>query len=422
MRKRLSHCRPLLLVIVSAVLAVPAPASGAPPRTTSSDGPIGAHSMLYLNTPFGAKQAMFAQAAAMGASEIRVDIELSAVFPVAEQPPKGSSSPLAGLPVVGRPAPQGPNDAPTTHPDWSGVDQYLQLARRYHLRVLADLTSTPSYMADCPAGTPRDQAYRCAPKDPGQWARAAGEIAAHTRGVIDDFEIINEPDGGWSFLGSPGQYAVVLAAAHDAIHVSDPGARVVLGGIMDTGPQGQQWMDAVLDTPGADAIHKFDVANIHVRGLAAQAGADVCQWRSYLAERGFAGPLWVTETGYPADSAQQFDPAFRGGALAQARWLSEAIPAMLAAGSARIFVTERDWGSGPYASEGVLQTPDPLTASPSVKRRLSFYVVQRLARAGRAADLRSLLRRSSGPNWGSQPPGAGCSAAAPATPQRAAPR
>ena len=37
-------------------------------------------------------------------------------------------------------------------------------------------------------------------------------IAAHTRVIIDHFEIINEPDGRWAFLGSPQQYARVLHA------------------------------------------------------------------------------------------------------------------------------------------------------------------------------------------------------------------
>jgi len=56
--------------------------------------PIGVHSMLYLTHPFEAKRAMFREAAAVGASTIRVDVELPAIFP-----------------------------APPAAPDWSGVDQ-----------------------------------------------------------------------------------------------------------------------------------------------------------------------------------------------------------------------------------------------------------------------------------------------------------
>src|SRR5205823_11545803 len=122
-------------------------------------------------------------------------------------------------------------------PDWSGVDEYMQLARRYRLRVLANLLGTPWYMTDCPVAA-RELDYRCPPHDAAAWGRDAGAIAAHTRGVIDDFEIVNEPDGRWAFLGTPGDYAAMVSSSYDAIHSADPDARVALGGLMSTGPAG----------------------------------------------------------------------------------------------------------------------------------------------------------------------------------------
>jgi hypothetical protein len=313
--------------------------------------PIGVHSMLYLTHPFGAKRAMFREAAAVGASTIRVDVELSAIFP-----------------------------APPAAPDWSGVDQYMALARTYHLRVLADLTGTPWYLADCPAGTTFDATYLCPPADDRAWGREAGAVAAHTRGVIDDFEIINEPDGGWAFHGTAQQYAGILAASYDAIHAADPRARVALGGLENAGAYGVTWLNEVLATPGFDAIHKFDIANIHVRTPESGAAPTVARWRRYFSGLGFRGPLWVTETGYPADSAYQTDPGYRSGPASQAKWMSRAIPAMLGSGAAMVFVTERDSMTGRFASEGILQCADPLTADPQYKLRPSFYAVRALAR------------------------------------------
>ena len=150
---------------------------------------------------------------------------------------------------------------------------------------------------------------------------------------------------------------------------------------MHVGAQGQRWMDAMLATPGADAVHKFDVANLHLRVAPSRVGAVVCQWQGYLDARGFYGPLWVTETGYPANPAEQSEPGYETGPSAQARWLTAAIPAMLASGVEKVFVTERDLSHGEYASEGVLQAPNPLPASPPIRRRPSFYAVQRLARS-----------------------------------------
>jgi len=343
----------MLALLLCCVLVTARPASAASPAGSGTRTvPIGVHSMLYLNTPVSAMRAMFQQAAAIGATEIRLDLELSGVF----------ANP-------GRP------------PDWSGVDEYMSLARQYHLRVLADLTATPWYLADCPTGAPPGSpSWLCPPSDPGAWGREAGEIAAHTRGVINDFEIINEPDGSWAFLGTPQQYALVLASAYDAIHTANPQARVALGGLMNIGAAGIAWMNAMLATPGADAQHKFDIANIHIRTPnPTDAGVVVGSWRRYYRCRGFAGPLWVTETGYPADPAFQTQPGYRNGASAQARWMTTAIPTMVKAGAAIVFVTERDTMSGRYASEGVLQSTDPLTANPLFARRPSFNAVHALA-------------------------------------------
>jgi len=334
------------------------------PACSPATNRIGMHSMLFLDHPYSAKEAMFKEAAAVGASEIRLDIAIANVFP----DPGGS-------------------------PDWTGVDQYMQLARRYHLRVLADLLATPWYLADCPAGTPFTESYLCAPSDPVRWAQEAAAIAAHARGFIDDFEIVNEPDGTWAFRGSPQQYAGMLTPAYRAIHDANPAARVALGGLMDVGDAGQQWMDAMLASLGPDAIHEFDIANIHVRGPAADTKRVVARWRRYFTRHGFRGPLWITEAGYPADPSHQNDPAYRGGADAQARYLTAAVPAMIWAGAARVFITERDVLSGAFASEGILDTSDPLTADPQYRRRPSFAAVRQLILRRRTESARAGCHR-----------------------------
>jgi hypothetical protein len=181
----------------------------------------------------------------------------------------------------------------------------------------------------------------------------------------------------------------MLTAGHRAIHDANPAARVALGGLMDIGAGGRAWMSAVLANLGSDASQAFDIANIHVRTPAGQAGRVVACWRTFFARAGFGGPLWITETGYPADPAHQSDPAYRGGPDAQARYLADAVPAMVRAGAAKVFVTERDALTGAFASEGILDTSEPLLADPQYVRRPSFYAVRAMARAGR----RALARR-----------------------------
>jgi hypothetical protein len=135
-RLREKYPLPALLLCLALATAAPAPAS-ARAATARPVMTIGVHSMLYLDTPLSAMKVMFQEAAAIGASEIRLDIELSAVFAT----------------------PNGP-------PDWSGIDAYTQLAHQYHLHVLADLTATPQYMAACPPAISLAETYRCQPAIP----------------------------------------------------------------------------------------------------------------------------------------------------------------------------------------------------------------------------------------------------------------
>lgn len=339
----------LLLILVVRGLGLET--STAEARPLISDSPVGVSSAVYLSDPFGAERAMFSEAAAMGASVIRVDVELAGVFPDSDG-----------------------------QPNWSWLNQYVALARTYHLRVLAIIEGMPAYLAACPPGTPTFDLFKCPPADLTTWARDVGEMAAHTRGVIDYFEILNEPDGAWTFLGTPQQYAGMLAAAYDAIHSANAAAQVAFGGLADVGKQtGHNWINAVFATPGANALHKFDIANLHIRGRAVATGSVVCRWRRYFASEGFRGPLWVSETGYSARPVWQDDPSFQGGLAAQAAYLVTAIRSMIQNGAAKVFVTERDHGGGRYGTEGVLQTPNPLPADPTVVRRPSFYAVKRLA-------------------------------------------
>jgi hypothetical protein len=214
------------------------------------------------------------------------------------------------------------------------------------------------------------------------------EVAAvvqRTRGVIDDFEIVNEPDGSWAFTGTPQQYAGMLATAYSAVHDNDPAGRVALGGIMS--PNDMSWLATVFTTPGFDAGHKFDIANIHLRDVLTSLPGEVIAWHKFFAFFGDGNlPLWVTETGYPSDPAYQYDAAFRGtdavsGQAAQAAYLAKELPALLFSGATRVFVTERDNLTGQYASEGLLggQVTDSDEDDPTIVPKPAFSVFGELA-------------------------------------------
>ena len=103
----------------------------------------------------------------------------------------------------------------------------------------------------------------------------------------------------------------MLSAAHDGIKERVPEARIVMGGLMR--PHELGWLERVFATPGADALHKFDIANVHLRGPVDAVVRRYGEVRAQLAGLGFSGPVWVTEHGYPADPAFQIDRAYAGG-------------------------------------------------------------------------------------------------------------
>ncbi len=296
----------------------PSAARAATPAATS---PIGVHSMLQVSAPPAFMRAMFAEAAALHASSIRLDVQPSIVF-----------------------------TSPSSPPDFSGLDEVMALSQQYHLRVIADLLSLPPWIADCQQ--PTADPARCGTDDLTDYGSVIGQIVAHADPVIRDWEIWNEPDSPSFFSGTPQQYALMLRTAHDEIKSIDPQANVLLGGI--SGTSGMSWLEQVLGTPGANAIDAFDIANIHERGRLSALATDVAAWRSFLAQYGFAGPLWVTEHGYPSDPAYQYDPAYAAGATSQAAFLTASIPTLLDAGASQVFVTERDNLGGQFASEGLL--------------------------------------------------------------------
>lgn len=326
-------------------LAVLAPAEAEVRRDT----PYAIHSMVYTNAPLSFKEAMFRQAAALGASSIRVDVFIPSIV----TDPHGKR-------------------------DWAPLDEYVRLARRYRLQVVGVLLGTPGWLEACPADVSIMDAFKCPASDPRELAGYAGEIAGRARGVIDDWEVLNEPDGRWAYLGAAADYARHLTATAAAIHAANPRARVLLGGVMTLASR--RWLREVF-AAACGAARAIDVATVHVRGRLASLPRVVRRWRAFFARHGARVPLWITEHGYPSDPTQQTDPAYHQGEAAQAAYLVRSLPALLRAGAARVFVTERDNLHGAFASEGLLggTVADPPVAHPVIRWKPSAAAFAALA-------------------------------------------
>ena len=343
--------------------------AGYPAHAGAALNPIGGHSMLQLNDPPSFMKAMFAQAAAMHLSAIRLDVAPALIYTDSSKAP-----------------------------DFSGLDEITTLAQRYHLRVVADLFTIPWWLASCQATVDLAQMSRCGTDDLADYRSIVTQIVAHAHPTIRDWEIWNEPDSPAFFAGTAQQYARMLRVAHDAIKEVDPGANVLLGGI--SGLAGAIWLGQVFATPGVDAVHAFDAANVHERGRLDSLGTDIESWKRWFAAAGFTGPLWVTEHGYPSDPAFQYDASYAAGLNSQAAYLAASVPTLIDAGADEVFVTERDNLSGQYASEGLLggDVLDPPVEDPQVVEKPSYDAIRMIA------DCYSTLGRScTGPGPKSSP-------------------
>lgn len=333
--------------------------AGAARAATWDASAIGSHPMLYLDSPPAFKEAMFREAAASGATSIRVDVFI----------------PFIVLGSLGERS-------------WSELDDLGRLARRYRLQVVGLLYGTPWWLAKCSAGVPSAESYRCPPRSAEAYARLVGEIARRERGVIDVWQVLNEPNNRFVFSGDVRDYARVLIAVSREIRRANPAARIVLGGL--GGPQMQTWPARLLAIPGTRGA--FDIASVHLRGRLRVVVGAVAFWRRRLDSLGFRGPIWVTEHGYPADPAYQWDERFQG-ELGQARYLSRSLPALIGAGVDRIFVTLRDNRGGTWASEGLIGgVNDPPSGDPQVRRKPADAAVRKFAMTllMRAPPLRGL--------------------------------
>jgi hypothetical protein len=335
------------IAVCALVALAAAPTAHAAPTRWGADTPLASHAMVYLDAPYGFKEAMFRESALLGASAIRVDLALSAIFGA-----DGSE-------------------------DWRQVDEVVALARRYRLRPVGIVLATPWFLAACPPDA--TAVYACPPADLDAWKRMVSKVVAHTRGVIETFEILNEPDGRWAFAGSAADYARLLRAGHDAITAGNPRARVAIAATMSLASR--PWLDEVLALAGPHAERLYDIANVHLRAPLRGLRHNVHVWRAFFARHDAGNkPLWVTEFGYPSDPGYQDDPGYCSGAGSQAAYLRRALPALVAAGAAKVFVTLRDNLGGRFASEGVIAgtVADPPRADPVVVPKPAFAAISRL--------------------------------------------
>ena len=118
--------------------------------------------------------------------------------------------------------------------DWTPLDRVVDHAKSRGLDILGTINNSPAWAAD-----PNAMHHTGRPRTPELYGQFARAVAQHYDGVIDKFEIWNEPNGRLFFEPDPDPqyYTRMLKAAYVAIKSVQPDAVVVAGafGPVNTG-------------------------------------------------------------------------------------------------------------------------------------------------------------------------------------------
>ncbi len=178
---------------------------------------------------------------------------------------------------------------------WQFHDTELRRYREHHLKILGLLSTSPGWASNW--GKPCTGYFEryLEPLRMEDWANAVRAIVSHHRGLIDSYEIWNEPWGAsfWSwrydekqgsdylshFVRSetaPADYARLQKVAYAAAHEADPGVTIV-GFNTFVGDTGSKWTRDVLDGGGLEACdaisyHHYETSLLGMPGDAAEKG------------------------------------------------------------------------------------------------------------------------------------------------------
>lgn len=211
---------------------------------------------------------------------------------------------------------------------WDAMDRIVASATGQGVQFLGILGYSPPWDT---TGPPDDYGSY-PPRSYDQWADYVFQTVSRYRNRVQHWEVWNEPDPDGFWEGTPGEYAHLLAVAYREVKRADPGAKVLLGGLIGHDPS-VEFFQTIMADPSYPAGANFDIMNIHTYGTRAEARATIGQFLSLSAR-----PLWVTEMGWPTDPAlQAADPDFCCGEEAQARYLTAVMPELLELGADKVF-------------------------------------------------------------------------------------
>ncbi|MBI3485668.1 cellulase family glycosylhydrolase [Candidatus Daviesbacteria bacterium] len=321
------------------------PANFAAPAVDNSHFAI--HSFIFSNFSTPTKTYLFDAAKRTGKSFIRFDFALTSV------------EPNQGKFVFG------------------GLDENVKMASDRGLTVVGTLGYSANWIAAAGAFKPTH-----GPIDPNKYDAYTDYVkqtVAHFP-QVSYWEVWNEPDAKALYYDDPASFAKILKLTHDAIKATNPNAKILFPGVV-FGNEG--WVRSVLNDPANPGKGNFDIGNVHIRGTLSSVEGKTSDVVSIFRSAG-STPIWITEFGYPSDSAFQQDSSYKSGLQSQADYYKVALPKLVSLGADKIFVTLRDMGADEsgcgrtggqngFCSEGLVTFPSRSATSGTDKPSMAVF-------------------------------------------------
>jgi hypothetical protein len=191
-------------------------------------------------------------------------------------------------------------------------DEPILLAKSMGLNILGSLDTTPRWASTAPldqSGQGVDGYRSYAPRDLADWENYVYQTVLHYKGIIDHWEVWNEPDSGGflkvaGLLGQyrkPAAYAELLRTAYIAAKLANPNA-VIVGGV-GTGQPPTTWVEEIFKH---GAYKYMDVLSFHFYtdgrpgdALDIPTGVFVSQLKFLMQNygNGKEKPIWESESG-----------------------------------------------------------------------------------------------------------------------------
>jgi hypothetical protein len=178
--------------------------------------------------------------------------------------------------------------------DWSFWDDYVRMAtEEYGMQLIHYVCYTPRWATDRP-----EDFWREPPTNNVYFAEFVAALVQRYKNRIHSWELWNEPDNPDYWRGTVQQFENLLNAGGQAVHRSDPRARVVMGGLA----WNLDFLAAVLtNEPAIHDVNAFNLHNYyetwssepveHIPDYLGRASAILAAHRTHA-------PLWLAEIGY----------------------------------------------------------------------------------------------------------------------------